>query len=116
LNVFLAGGFDGLQTGIALLAAQSFQLFDGRGLADVLAKDGDVDVFGEAFDQAVAFGERGATLKSRRGPPASSSLKSASSVQQTQKSFSIFCSLVRSRSAAPTKRSRRYSSLAASKV
>jgi hypothetical protein len=42
LNVFLAGGFDGLQTGIALLAAQSFQLFDGRGLADVLAKDGDV--------------------------------------------------------------------------
>ncbi len=63
MNVLLASGFDGLQAGVALLAAQSFQLLDGRGLSNVLPEDSDVDVFGEAFDQAVTFGERGATFE-----------------------------------------------------
>jgi hypothetical protein len=63
LNVPLAGGFDGLQTSVTLLAAQGFQLFDSRGLPDVFPEDRDVDVFGEAFDQAVTFGERGSAFE-----------------------------------------------------
>jgi len=48
-------------------------------------------------------------LNSRRGPPAGSSLKSASYVQQTQKSFSRLRSLVPSLRADVMKRSRRSS-------
>jgi hypothetical protein len=114
LNVLLAGGFDGLQTGIASLATQSFQLFDGRGLADVFPEDGDVDVFGEPFDQAVTFGERGSAFEEQARATGLQFVEERVERPTTQKSFSMFCSLVRSRSAAPTKRSRRSSSLAAS--
>src|SRR3984957_11137369 len=46
-------------------------------------------------------------LNSSLGPPACSPLKRASSVQQTQKSFSMFCWTVPSRLPAPTNKSRR---------
>ena len=59
----MAGGFDGLQAGVTLLAAHSFQFLEGRGLSNVFPENGDVDVFGEAFDQAIAFGERGAAFE-----------------------------------------------------
>lgn len=68
LDVLLTGCFDGIQAGVALLPAQSFQLLEGRGLADVLPEHGDVDVFGEAFNQAKAFGERCTTLEEKARP------------------------------------------------
>src|SRR6266567_1491921 len=46
-------------------------------------------------------------LNSSLGPPACRPLKRASSVQQTQKSFSVFCWTVPSRLPAPTNKSRR---------
>jgi len=47
---------------LRFLAAQSFQLLESCGLSNIFPEDGDVDVFGEPFDQAVAFGERGFRL------------------------------------------------------
>jgi hypothetical protein len=59
-------------------------------------------------DQRVGFRQRSSTpLKRKRGWPAGSPLKSTSSVQVTQKSFSTFCSGVPSRVAAPRNTSRR---------
>nr|WP_263377840.1 hypothetical protein [Granulicella paludicola] len=55
--------FDGLQAGITLLPAHSLQFLEGRGLSNVFPEDGDVDVFGEAFNQAVAFGKRRAPFE-----------------------------------------------------
>jgi hypothetical protein len=66
LDVRLTGSFDGLLAGVAFLATQSFQFLDGRGLSNVFPEN--CDVFGEAFDQAIAFGERGATLEEQARP------------------------------------------------
>jgi hypothetical protein len=35
---------------VLLLATQVFQLLESSGLPDVFPEDGDIDVFGEAFD------------------------------------------------------------------
>src|SRR5260370_19260836 len=55
-------------------------------------------------------------LKRSLGPPAARPLKRASSVQQTQKSFSMFCWTVPSRLPAPMNKSRRSFAEAASTV
>src|SRR5207245_6891499 len=55
-------------------------------------------------------------LNSSLGPPACNPLKRASSVQQTQKSFSMFCWTVPSRLPAPMNKSRRSPAEAASTV
>lgn len=56
-DVLLASARNGVEPGDAFFTAQSLQLLDCCGFPDVLTKDGNVDVFGESLDQAVAFGE-----------------------------------------------------------
>ena len=59
----MASAPDGVEAGGAFFAAQFLQLLDCCGLPDVLTKDGNVDIFGESLDQAVAFGERCSPLE-----------------------------------------------------
>ena len=54
-DVLLTSAPNGVEASGAFFAAQSLQLLDCCGLPDVLTKDGNVDVFRESLDQALAF-------------------------------------------------------------
>ena len=84
------GGPNGVQAHAALFTAQRFKVGNFCRIAQVVAEHRDVNIFGKPRDQSERLGQRGAALNSRRGLPGARLSKSASKVQQTQKSFSTF--------------------------
>lgn len=55
VDIAFAGRLDGIERRLALLAAHFGELLDGISLAEVVAKDGDVHVLGEALDEPESF-------------------------------------------------------------
>ena len=68
-DVGMAGIPDRVEPGSTFLVRQGFQFLHRRRLLEVVAEYRDVDVFGEALDQAVGFREGCATLEEQAGPP-----------------------------------------------
>ena len=112
----LVGIPDVIQFGSALLAGKVIQVGGLDELTNALAKDRDVNVFRESGDESEGFESEVPPLNSSRGPSAGNPLNKASRVQQTQKSFSTFCTEVSRRSAVVRKRPRRSASVAAMTV
>src|ERR1700728_4603101 len=52
------------------LVRKRFEFCDGRSSVDVVAENGDVDVFGKAFDQTVGLGQRCPALEEQARLPA----------------------------------------------
>jgi hypothetical protein len=107
LDVLAAGLLNRIQSRLALLPAQRFELRYGSFLPEVLPKDSDIDVFGKSRDQPVGFRQRSSTFEAKTRMASGESIKNTSSVQVTQKSFSTFCSGVPSRVVAPRNTLRR---------
>src|SRR3546814_8671347 len=63
LDKGLTRRLDGVELGLALLAGHRFERLDAGLLANVFPEDRDVDVFGEALDEAKPLGQRGPALE-----------------------------------------------------
>jgi hypothetical protein len=63
----LASILDRIEARPTLVPAQRLELFDGRRFADVVPEHRDIDVLGEAVDQAEPLGQGGAALEEEAG-------------------------------------------------
>jgi hypothetical protein len=59
----LASRLDGVKSATSPLTAQRFEFLNGCGLSEVVAKNGDVDVFGEAINQCERLRQRSSAFE-----------------------------------------------------